>query len=53
MFDLKPWGPTVARCGRVVVKVWVNDVGWKLLVQADVDLSQLTFVGKSVSLSVA
>lgn len=49
-FDLSEWGPAVTRLEKLTVKVWCHlESGWTLLLEAEVELSELTFLGRNVS----
>lgn len=48
--DLDACGPGIMRCERVVVKVWVRreQTKWRVLLEMDVGLGNLQYLGKSV-----
>ncbi|TGZ80481.1 hypothetical protein EX30DRAFT_396207 [Ascodesmis nigricans] len=48
-FDLSEWGPAVTRLEKLTVKVWCHlESGWTLLLEAEVELSELTFLGRNM-----
>lgn len=48
-FDLSRCGPIVSRVDRITVKVWVNTCDqFHLLIELDIGLESLQFIGKSV-----
>ncbi|KAI5807003.1 UV radiation resistance protein and autophagy-related subunit 14-domain-containing protein [Geopyxis carbonaria] len=51
-FDLSSAGPAVTRSDCVVVKVWVDygaAEGWSLLVESEVKLGELGYLGKNIA----
>lgn len=48
-FDLSKCGPKISRVGQVTVKIWANTCDhFQLLVELDIGLASLQFIGKSV-----
>lgn len=48
--DFEACGPAIMRCEKVVVKVWVRKEqgNWRDLLDMDVDMKVLNYLGKSV-----
>ena len=52
--DFSDCGPGVTRLDKVLVKVWVHGARiekWRLLVEVDVDLRGLQYLGRSVRIT--
>lgn len=48
-FDLSKCGPKVSRVDQAVVKIWANTCDhFQLLLELDIELASLQFIGKSV-----
>lgn len=50
-FDLHTWGPSVTRLDEVTVKFWAKSEqmpDYRLLIEFDLHLGSLQFIGKSV-----
>lgn len=48
-FDLSKCGPKVSRADQVIVKIWANTCDhFQLLVELDIGLASLRYIGKSV-----
>jgi UV radiation resistance-associated gene protein len=53
--DISDCGPGVTRLDELIVKVWVRGARmekWRLLLEVEVDLNGMHFLGKSVSGSI-
>lgn len=51
-FDLKDWGPFVTRLTDFTIKLWAKSEGmvaWQYLVEMNVNLRSLQFIGKSMA----